>query len=91
MNIFEYYKKISSELNNNVTYEVLSIGKEYCFVSIDVKEFDSEYKEEVYDVNGILIGYKFEEFIYETLPNEIQEQVSFLTDVIIKGTKDDIR
>ena len=91
MNIFEYYKKISSELNNNVTYEVLSIGKEYCFVSIDVKEFDSEYKEEVYDVNGILIGYKFEEYIYETLPNEIQEQVSFLTDVIIKGTKDDIR
>lgn len=91
MNIFEYYKKISSELNNNVTYEVLSIGKEYCFVSIDVKEFDSEYKEEVYDVNGILIGYKFEEYIYETLSNEIQEQVSFLTDVIIKGTKDDIR
>lgn len=91
MNIFEYYKKLSSELNNNVTYKVIDISKEYCFISIDVKDFESEYKEEVYDINGLLIGYRFEEYIYEKLSSELREQVQFLSDVTIKAEKDDLK
>lgn len=91
MGIFKYYKQLSSELNNNVSYKVESISKEYCFLPVSVKEFDSEYKEEVFDINGILIGYKFEEYIYEDLSNEIKEQVLFLTDVKIVAGSEDIR
>ncbi len=91
MDIFEYYKKLSAELNNNVTFKINDISKEYCFISIDVKDFDSEYKEEVYDLNGILIGYKFEEYIYEQLDSDIKEQVRFLCDIEIDALKDDVK
>ncbi len=91
MDIFEYYKKLSAELNNNVSYEILNISKEYCFISTDVKEFESDYKEEVYDLNGILIGYSFDEYIYEQLPNEIKDKVQFLCDIEIDAEKSDIK
>ena len=91
MEIFEYYKKLSSELNNNKSFNVLSISDEYCFISVNEKEFDSEYKDEVYDTNGVLLGYKFEDYIYETLSNDLKEKVQFLVDVKIKADKDDIK
>lgn len=91
MDIFEYYKKLSAELNNNVSYEIINISKEYCFISTDVKEFESDYKEEVYDLNGILIGYSFDEYIYEQLPNEIKDKVQFLCDIEIDAEKSDIK
>lgn len=91
MNIFEYYKKLSSELNNNVTYQVIDISKEYCFISIDVKDFETEYKDEVYDINGLLIGYRFEEYIYEKLSSELKEQVQFLSDITIKAEKEALK
>lgn len=91
MDLFGYYKKISAELNNNTTYDVLDISKEYCFISIDVKGFDSDYKGEVYDVNGILIGYRFEEYIYEQLDYDIKEKVQHLCDVEIDSEKSDIK
>ena len=91
MEIFEYYKKLSAELNNNTTYKIKSISKEYCFISIDVKDFECDYKEEVYDLNGILIGYKFEEYIYEQLSSEIKEHVRFLCDITIEAEKDDVK
>ena len=91
MDIFEYYKKLSAELNNNVSYEIINISKEYCFISTDVKEFESDYKEEVYDLNGILIGYSFDEYIYEQLPNDIKDKVHFLCDIEIDAEKSDIR
>lgn len=41
MKIFEFYKKLSDELNNNISYQINYISKPYFFVSLDVKEFDS--------------------------------------------------
>lgn len=91
MDIFGFYKQLSAELNNNVTYSILSISKEYCFISTDVKDFDSDYKEEVYDINGILIGYKFDEYIYEQLESDIKDSVQFLCDIEIDAEKSDIK
>lgn len=88
MQIFEYYKKISDELNNNISFEIKSKSEPYYFVPFDVKEFESEFKEEVKDENGVLKGYKFDEVTYIYLKNEVKEHVRLLTDIHIKGGKD---
>ena len=91
MEIFEYYKKLSAELNNNISYNIIDISKEYCFISTDVKEFESDYKEEVYDINGILIGYRFDEYIYEQLDSDLKDKVQFLCDIEIDAEKDSLK
>ncbi len=91
MDIFQYYKKLSAELNNNISYKIINISKEYCFISTALKNFDNDYKEEVYDINGILIGYKFEQYIYEQLDSEVRDNVQFLCDIEIDAEKSDIK
>lgn len=90
MKIFEFYKKLSDELNNNISYQINYISKPYFFVSLDVKEFDSEFKEEVKDQNGVLKGYKFEESDYIFLKNEVKNQVRTLVDISISGGAEEL-
>lgn len=85
MKIFEFYKKLSDELNNNVTYDVEKISEPYFFISADVKDFESDFKQEVKDQNGVLKGYKFDEADYIYLKNEVKEQVHELIDIHILG------
>ena len=85
MEIFEFYKKLSDELNNNISYEVESQSKPYYFIPFDVKDFDSEFKVEVKDQNGVLKGYKFDVTTFVYLKNEIKEHVRELIDIHIKG------
>lgn len=85
MEIFEFYKKLSDELNNNISYEVKSQSKPYYFIPFDVKDFDSEFKVEVKDQNGVLKGYKFDATTFVYLKNEIKEHVRELIDIHIKG------
>ena len=85
MEIFEFYKTLSDELNNNISYVVVSQSKPYYFISSDVKDFDSEFKIEVKDQNGVIKGYRFDESTYLYLKNDIKEQVRELIDVRIKG------
>lgn len=85
MEIFEFYKKLSDELNNNISYEVESQSKPYYFIPFDVKNFDSEFKVEVKDQNGVLKGYKFDATTFVYLKNEIKEHVRELIDIHIKG------
>ena len=85
MEIFEFYKKLSDELNNNISYKIVSKSKPYYFIPFDVKDFDSEFKEEVKDQNGVLKGYKFDYSTYVYLKNEIKEQVRELIDIHIEG------
>lgn len=54
MELFQFYKSLSNELSNNISYEISHISKEYCFISINEKDFDLEYKEEVLDDNNVL-------------------------------------
>ena len=85
MEIFEFYKKLSDELNNNITYEVVSQSNPYYFIPFDVKDFDSEFKTEVKDQNGVLKGYRFDATTFVYLKNEIKEHVRELIDIHIKG------
>lgn len=91
MELFQFYKSLSNELSNNISYEISHISKEYCFISINEKDFDLEYKEEVLDNNNVLIGYRFEEYQYEQLTNDLKEKVSFLFDIEIQGDNDAFR
>ena len=90
MEIFEFYKKLSDELNNNISYQVNYISEPYFFIPSDVKDFDSEFKQEVKDQNGVIIGYRFDETDYYYLKNEINEQVRELIDVYITGGAEQI-
>ena len=85
MEIFNFYKKLSDELNNNITYPVVSKTESYFFVPADVKEFDSDFKQEVKDQNGVIKGYKFDVTQYDTLSNDIKDKVRELIDVHIEG------
>lgn len=85
MEIFNFYKKLSDELNNNITYPVVRKTESYFFIPASVKEFDSEFKQEVKDQNGVIKGYKFDVTQYETLRNDIKDQVRELIDVHIEG------
>lgn len=85
MEIFEFYKSLSDELNNNISYKVESQSKPYYFIPFDVKGFDSEFKTEVKDQNGVLKGYRFDATTFVYLKNEIKEHVREIVDIRIKG------
>lgn len=91
MEIFEFYKKLSDELNNNISYQINNISRPYYFISSDVQNFESNFKIEVKDQNGVLKGYKVEAIDYQYLKNEIKEQVLELVDIHITGGSDEIQ
>lgn len=91
MEIFEFYKKLSDELNNNISYEIESKSKPYHYVGADVKGFNSEFATEVKDSNGILKGYKFTNAELYGLPSEVKNQVRELMDIRIKGNNESIQ
>ena len=90
MEIFKFYKKLSDALNNNVSYPIVVKTNSYYFVPADVKEFDSEFKEEIKDQNGVIKGYRIGVTQYETLPSDIAEQTRELIDIHILGGMDEI-
>ena len=68
----EVWKSSIEEIS--IEEAVKDFCKEYCG-SIDSEDFDSEFKQEVKDQNGVIIGYRFDETDYYYLKNEIKEQV----------------
>ena len=91
MEIFEFYKALSSELNNNTHYSIESISRPYYFVPIDQKEIEVEEEYAIKNQNGIVIGYKLEDYKLETLSTELQDCVLRLIDVKIKASVKDIK
>lgn len=85
MKIFEFYKKLSDELNNNISFQISTISKPYYFINASVKEFVSEFKSEIKDQNGVLKGYSFEESEYIYLKNDVKEKVQMLIDIHVAG------
>ena len=90
MEIFEFYKKLSNELNNNITYEINSISSSYYFASSDIKGIDSEFSEEIKDQNGVIKGYKISYVDYSNLKNNIKDQIKELVDVRITGGAEEL-
>lgn len=90
MELFEFYQKLSNELNNNISYKINSLSKPYYFIDFDVKEFESEFKTEIKDQNGVLKGYRIEEFDYHSLKNDIKEKVHEIVDIRFDGSAEEI-
>ncbi len=88
MDIFNFYKELSSELNNNISYPIHSVSQPYYFVPTDVKDIEVDDANAIINLNGIVIGYVLEKYKYEGLTSEQQEKVILLSDIIIK--EDDI-
>ena len=89
MGIFEFYKALSSELNNNTHYFIERISRPYYFVPIDQKEIEVEEEYAIKNQNGIVIGYKLEDYKFENLSTELQDCVLRLIDVKIKAKASD--
>ena len=91
MELFQYYKDLSSELNNNTYYLIKNISKPYYFVPIYQKDIDVEDEYAIKNLNGIIIGYILEDYKYENLQSELQENVKKIVDIKIKATQNDIK
>lgn len=91
MEIFEFYKSLSSELNNNAHYDIQTISRPYYFVPIDQKDIEVEEEYAIKNQNGIVIGYKLEDYKFENLSNDLQDCVLRLIDVKIKAGVKDIK
>ena len=86
MEIFKFYKSLSSELNNNTHYSIERISRPYYFVPIDQKEIEVEEEYAIKNQNGIVIGYKLEDYKFENLSTELQDCVLRLIVVKIKAS-----
>ena len=91
MELFEFYKALSGELNNNTHYSIESTSRPYYFVPIDQKDIEVEEEYAVKNQNGIVIGYKLEDYKFETLSTELQDCVLQLIDIKIKASVQDIK
>ena len=91
MEIFGFYKTLSGELNNNVTYRVETVSNPYYFVSIDEKEIEPDEENAVKNANGIVIGYILEAYKFEQLSSELQEKVRQLVDIRVRGTDKELK
>lgn len=89
MDIFTFYKTLSSELNNNTTYSIRSISDQYFYVPVDVKDVDIDEANQIINLNGIVIGYKIERYKYEMLSSEQQDKVRELVDIKIEIEDED--
>lgn len=90
--IFDFYKAISNELNNDANFPILNQQfKSYYFVPISEKNIDLTFTEEVYDENGIIVGYKFTKKNYQNLNDKEQEKCIEVFDLQILGNKQDLR
>lgn len=84
MEIFKFYKQLSSELNNNTTYKIKSVSDNYYYVPVDVKDIEIDETNQITNFDGIVIGYKIEKYKYEILSSDQQDKVKKLVDIKIE-------
>lgn len=91
MEIFGFYKALSDELNNNVTYNIRKVSDPFRFVPIDEKDIEVDEANAVKNSNGIVVGYKLEDYRYERLTFEKQERVREYVEIEIAGNDKDVK
>lgn len=90
MEVFNFYKSLSQELNNNKSFKIISKSeKPYYFLSHDTVIDDTTFFKELKDKNGVLLGYTFKESEFNKLNDDVQERVKKIIDInIIAGQKE---
>lgn len=100
MEVFNFYKTISDEINNTATFEIISSTKPYYFISVDVKDIYEEngniksiYEHiiPVYDGEHILKGYRVPKYLFERFGNELKDSTLRVCDLTIKNEMNALR
>ena len=100
MEVFTFYKKLSDEINNSATYDILRRTNPYYYLSVDVKELYDEKSdllpiyqdlEPIYDGEEIIKGYKVLEHVYDRFSNDLKDKTISLIDLSIKNDDGIIR
>lgn len=94
MEIFEFYKSLSNELNNSASYEIISVSNVYYFLPVSVRNIkneDGNLKQEfinfeaIHDENNLIKGYLVQGYDYSILPNDVLNQVLKVCDIKVKN------
>lgn len=87
MDLFEFYKELSSERNNETSYKIDKISAPYFFISVDDAEIElkDSTNEEILNQSGIIVGYKLRPEVYEQLSNSIKDKVKNFVDIEVLG------
>jgi len=94
MEVFNFYKKISDEINNTATFNIIQSTAPYYFVSIDTKELFDEngnllpkYSgiENINDINEISKGFRVPEYIFDRFNNELKDKTVRLVDIKVEN------
>lgn len=91
MEIFNYYKTLCGELNNNCSFKIKFVSAPYFFVPVSSKEFDPEGGEPIYDADNILIGYAINYATYDQLKAEVQAEAVEVRDIRIESKSDALK
>ena len=91
MDIFSYYKTLSAGVNNNKHFRIRTISKPYKFASADVKGIEVDEENAVRNADGIVIGYRIEQYKFQELSEEKREQIYDIVDLDIEAAKEDIK
>ena len=90
MEIFEFYKKLNDEINNNYSFVVNYKSNPFFFLPSEVKDIDIEFKKEMKDQNGVLKGYIISSDDYEYLKEDIKKEVRELVNIHIDGGQEEL-
>ena len=100
MEVFNFYKKISDEINNTATFEIKNSTQPYYFISVETKELYDEDGEvapkysglENYtNGEGIIRGYKVPNHIYDRFDNDLKDKTIKLVDVSVENKNNNLK
>ena len=91
MDIFGFYKAISSELKNNVKYRIRKTSDPFWLVPVDEKEIETEEANALTNSEGIITGYILEKYKYEQLDGDLRDRVRSIVRLSIDAPKRDAR
>lgn len=100
MEVFTFYRKLSDEINNSATYEILKRTKPYYYLSVDVKDLYNEDNElldsysdliPINDNEGIIKGYEVPGYIFDRLNNNLRDKTLRVINLVIGNGEGVIR
>ena len=91
MDIFGFYKTISSELKNNVKFRINKTSDPFWLVPVDEKEIETEEANALTNSEGIITGYKLAEYKYEQLDRDLRDRVRSVVKLKTNAPAKDIK
>lgn len=91
MDIFGFYKSISSELKNNVKFEISKTSVPFWFVPVDEKEIQTDEANALTNAEGIIVGYKLEDYKYDQLGGDLRDRVRSIVKLYLNAPKGNVK